>query len=125
VISLQLTNWAALHLTLIAIFVCGVGSSRTTKLPRSPLTLTVSANVSHPDGMHVSNWITNHQGFTKRTDEEQRRLQAEYKQCTSKSARKAFVKEFATRYCELYRLPYFDLCRMIVIDPMHNLFLGE
>ncbi|KAI6015498.1 hypothetical protein BKA83DRAFT_4061063, partial [Pisolithus microcarpus] len=37
---------------------------------------------------------------------------------------KNFVKEFATRYSELSRLPYFDLVQQIVIDPMHNLFLG-
>jgi hypothetical protein len=30
----------------------------------------------------------------------------------------------ATRSCALALLPYFDLCRMIVVDPMHNLFLG-
>ncbi|KAI0749923.1 hypothetical protein C8Q80DRAFT_1120041 [Daedaleopsis nitida] len=35
-----------------------------------------------------------------------------------------FVKQHATRWSELCRLPYFDMCRMIVIDPMHNLFLG-
>jgi hypothetical protein len=35
-----------------------------------------------------------------------------------------FVKEHATRYTQLSRLPYFDLVRQIVIDPMHNLFLG-
>ena len=36
-----------------------------------------------------------------------------------------FVKQYATRWSELARLPYFDICRMIVIDPMHNLLLGE
>ncbi|KAF8054713.1 hypothetical protein FPV67DRAFT_564097 [Lyophyllum atratum] len=25
---------------------------------------------------------------------------------------------------QLYRLPYFDICRMVVIDPMHNLLLS-
>lgn len=28
------------------------------------------------------------------------------------------------RYSELLRLPYFDAPRMLVVDPMHNLFLG-
>jgi hypothetical protein len=28
------------------------------------------------------------------------------------------------RYTQLARLPYFDLVDQIVIDPMHNLFLG-
>ncbi|KAF8155108.1 hypothetical protein K438DRAFT_2026517 [Mycena galopus ATCC 62051] len=52
------------------------------------------------------------------------RLQKEYLKCTTKSARDAFVKKYATRWSELHRLPYFNLCEMIVIDPMHNLFLG-
>ena len=38
--------------------------------------------------------------------------------------RKKFMTKEAVRWSELARLPYFDLCRMIVIDPMHNLFLG-
>ncbi|KAG2066534.1 hypothetical protein BDR04DRAFT_1121077 [Suillus decipiens] len=36
----------------------------------------------------------------------------------------AFVKEHATQYTQLSRLPYFDLVEQIVVDPMHNLFLG-
>jgi len=40
-------------------------------------------------------------------------------------ARKNFVKEHATRYTELSRLPYFNLVDQVVIDPMHNLFLGN
>ncbi|KAJ7170889.1 hypothetical protein C8R43DRAFT_1120617 [Mycena crocata] len=63
-------------------------------------------------------------GFEERTDARHRELQKEYLKCTSKSARDAFVKKYATRWSELHRLPYFNLCEMIVIDPMHNLFLG-
>ncbi|KAG1722490.1 uncharacterized protein EDB91DRAFT_1240213 [Suillus paluster] len=35
-----------------------------------------------------------------------------------------FVKEHATHYTQLACLPYFDLVEQIVINPMHNLFLG-
>ncbi|KAF7366659.1 hypothetical protein MSAN_00923800 [Mycena sanguinolenta] len=63
-------------------------------------------------------------GFPARTNKQHRELQKEYLKCSSNSARDAFVKEHATRWSELHRLPYFDVCRMIVIDPMHNLFLG-
>ncbi|KAG1789811.1 uncharacterized protein HD556DRAFT_1311011 [Suillus plorans] len=35
-----------------------------------------------------------------------------------------FVKEHATRYTQLSRLPYFNLVEQIVIDQMHNLYLG-
>jgi hypothetical protein len=34
------------------------------------------------------------------------------------------VHDHATQWCALTLLPYFDLCRMVIIDPMHNLFLG-
>ncbi|KJA24792.1 hypothetical protein HYPSUDRAFT_53569 [Hypholoma sublateritium FD-334 SS-4] len=63
-------------------------------------------------------------GFPARTDAEHRAKQAAYAECTSKSAREKFVKVYATRYSELSRLPYFNMVHMIVIDPMHNLFLG-
>jgi hypothetical protein len=62
--------------------------------------------------------------FPRRTSEEHRRLGDEYRRLSTPTARKAFVKEHATRYSELSRLPYFDLVEQIVIDPMHNLFLG-
>jgi len=32
--------------------------------------------------------------------------------------------EFGCRYSVLTKLPYFDPINMLVIDPMHNLFLG-
>ncbi|KAF8057435.1 hypothetical protein FPV67DRAFT_1677229 [Lyophyllum atratum] len=63
-------------------------------------------------------------GFPARTNEEQRRLQTEYLKCNTKTAQAEFIKKYSTRWSELHRLPYFDVCRMIVIDPMHNLFLG-
>jgi hypothetical protein len=40
------------------------------------------------------------------------------------NAAEKFVKICAARYSELSRLPYFNLCRMIVIDPMHCILLG-
>jgi len=64
-------------------------------------------------------------GFRPRTDTEHREHQRKYQQCSTKTARAQFIKEFATRFSELSRLPYFDMCRMIVIDPMHNLYLGK
>lgn len=62
-------------------------------------------------------------GFSARTNAEQRQHAKTWKAKTGE-ARKAFFREFATRNSELLRLPYFDICRMVVIDPMHNLFLG-
>ncbi|KIK13644.1 hypothetical protein PISMIDRAFT_118545, partial [Pisolithus microcarpus 441] len=63
--------------------------------------------------------------YPLQTDWEQCHLGNEYHNLDSLNAQKNFVKEYATQYSELSRLPYFDLVQQIVIDPMHNLFLGK
>lgn len=64
-------------------------------------------------------------GFRARTDKEHRALMNKYhNECHTQASRDAFLTQYATRWSELARLPYFDMCRMIVVDPMHNLFLG-
>ncbi|KAI1783783.1 hypothetical protein LXA43DRAFT_1067338 [Ganoderma leucocontextum] len=62
--------------------------------------------------------------FRTRTDAQHRAYMAQYVQCKTKADCDDFVRTYATRWSELSRLPYFDMCRMIVIDPIHNLFLG-
>ncbi|EPQ59021.1 hypothetical protein GLOTRDRAFT_35006, partial [Gloeophyllum trabeum ATCC 11539] len=62
--------------------------------------------------------------FPPRTDQQHRAYMGEYTKLGTKTAKANFVKEFASRFSEFSRLPYFDMCRMIVIDPMHNLLLG-
>jgi hypothetical protein len=57
-------------------------------------------------------------------DEEHHRLGEEYHKLVSQTARKTFVKNHAMRYMQLLCLPYFNLVEQIVINPMHNLFLG-
>lgn len=63
-------------------------------------------------------------GFRERTDYDHREAGFRYTKLDSEAARDKFVKAEATRWTELARLPYFDVVRMIVIDPMHNLLLG-
>ncbi|KIO10550.1 hypothetical protein M404DRAFT_21461 [Pisolithus tinctorius Marx 270] len=58
------------------------------------------------------------------TNVEQCHLGDEYRNLMSLPAQKNFIKEFATRYSQLSCLPYFNLVHQIVIDLMHNLFLG-
>ena len=43
---------------------------------------------------------------------------------TTAAAVEKAESEYGCRYSELVELPYFDAPRMLVIDPMHNLFLG-
>jgi hypothetical protein len=75
--------------------------------------------------MLLSHVALNPTAYPQRTDAEQRKLGEEYRNLTSKTARQKFVKDNATRYTQLSRLPYFDLVQQTVIDPMHNLVLGE
>ena len=61
--------------------------------------------------------------FHIQTNEEHRRLGDEYCEIRTPTTRKVFMKNYATHYTQLSRLPYFDLVEQIVINPMHNLFL--
>ncbi|KAG1719167.1 uncharacterized protein EDB91DRAFT_1011243, partial [Suillus paluster] len=62
--------------------------------------------------------------FCTRTNKEQHEPGNHYRNLPTASARKNFVKDFATRYMQLSQLPYFNLVKQIIINPMHNLFLG-
>lgn len=44
--------------------------------------------------------------------------------CFTKTARSALESKLGCRYSVLLELPYFDAPTMLVLDPMHNLFLG-
>ena len=43
----------------------------------------------------------------------------------TKALKEKHATQHSNRWSELSRLPYFDLCWMIVIDLMHNLILGR
>lgn len=62
--------------------------------------------------------------FPRRTEQEHRWLGAKYAKIHSYTARKKFVNQYATRFTQLSRLPYFSVVRCVVVDPMHNLILG-
>ncbi|EIW82014.1 hypothetical protein CONPUDRAFT_72351 [Coniophora puteana RWD-64-598 SS2] len=62
--------------------------------------------------------------FPTRTDQEQQELGELYRNLPNQAKRAKFAHNHATRFSQLSRLPYFDLVKQIVIDPMHNLFLG-
>ena len=47
-----------------------------------------------------------------------------WRRCNSKEEINKYVSSNYVRWTELLRLPYFNLIRHCVIDPMHNLFLG-
>ncbi|KAG1835819.1 hypothetical protein DFJ58DRAFT_628946, partial [Suillus subalutaceus] len=62
--------------------------------------------------------------FKEQTNLQQCKLGEQYQQLTTHTACKNFVKDYATHYTQLSRHSYFNLVNQVVIDPMHNLFLG-
>jgi Transposase family tnp2 len=62
--------------------------------------------------------------WERRTNEEYREAAHTYNTAANSNARDGLVKANGFRCSELLRLPYFDPARFVVIDAMHNLFLG-
>ena len=59
-----------------------------------------------------------------RTNAHHRANVKETLKCTSKTERRKKESELGCRYSALLDLPYFCPIEMLLIDPMHNLFLG-
>ncbi|SMN01272.1 hypothetical protein SPONN_2357 [uncultured Candidatus Thioglobus sp.] len=59
-----------------------------------------------------------------RTHEEVALQANQFLQANNKTDAAKVAKENGVRYTELVRLPYFDLIRMVSIDPMHTVHLG-
>lgn len=62
--------------------------------------------------------------WKRRTCEEHRAAAEEWKNAETKSVRDKVFERHGVRWSELLRLPYWDPVRFIVVDGMHNLFLG-
>lgn len=62
---------------------------------------------------------------SKRTGAQHRDLSFEFRLLQSDREQQGFFKTNGVRYTELCRLRYFDAIRMTVVDPMHNILLGE
>ena len=45
--------------------------------------------------------------------------------CSNKTQHQKLESECGCRYSVLLKLDYFDPVRMVILDPMHNLFLGS
>jgi hypothetical protein len=62
--------------------------------------------------------------WERRTGEEIRKSAQLYQDAANEKERNDAVHTTGIRWSELYRLPYFDPSRFVVVDAMHNLFLG-
>ena len=59
-----------------------------------------------------------------RLDTQHRENVKKLRKCNTKSALKQAESNYGCRYSVLLDLPYFSPTRFLIIDPMHNLFLG-
>ncbi|KAJ7188213.1 hypothetical protein C8R46DRAFT_878083 [Mycena filopes] len=59
-----------------------------------------------------------------RTNKSVRRWAEKYRTAPTQAEAQAHFNRSGVRWTEFLRLPYFDLPKMLVIDSMHNLFLG-
>lgn len=74
----------------------------------------------------VSNFVDlSISGYPARDGEKHRELCYKYASLQTSKAKEEFFKKYGVRWTEFARLKYFDLVRYTVIDPMHNLLLGE
>lgn len=64
------------------------------------------------------------QGWTMKTREDIIRFAEEWRNATTKTQQKALYQKNGVRWSQLLRLPYWDPTRSLVVDGMHNLFLG-
>lgn len=62
--------------------------------------------------------------FIMRDAEVHRHNAVIWKKQQSEESRNKFVKRTHVRWSEMLRLPYYNPIRHLVVDPMHNLFLG-
>ena len=67
----------------------------------------------------------NRENWRARTGTEHRMLACRLLSMTTKSERAAAETSSGCRYSVLLELPYLNAPRMLIVDPMHNLFLGS
>lgn len=66
----------------------------------------------------------NYGSWERRTNDDCRQAAELYMSASDSKERDRILGETGVRWSELLRLPYFDPSRFIVVDAMHNLFLG-
>ena len=67
---------------------------------------------------------TDRASWTPRSIDSHRKYALQYKSATTQQHQKLIEREHRCRYSVLLELPYYDVIRFCVIDPMHNLLLG-
>ena len=67
---------------------------------------------------------TERSSWPPRDIESHRQHSLEHKNCNTLTDQKKIERDYGCRYSVLLELPYYDIIKFCVIDPMHNLLLG-
>ena len=62
--------------------------------------------------------------WPRRTHQEQKKAAEEWRNAESKKARRQLFRKNGIRWSPLWKLDYYDPAKMVVVDTMHNIFLG-
>jgi hypothetical protein len=77
------------------------------------------------DCYHKTNYSrTDYENWVPRDKDKLRRYAEQWRDAATSSEREKIFKEHGVRYSELWRLPYWDPARQLVIDSMHCIFEG-
>ena len=99
--------------------VCGfLGHSASLGCTRCLKQFTGTVGSMNYSGFNRSLWV-------KRDVNQHRENVQKIKSCITKTQRNTMESEYGCRYSCLTELKYFDPSRMLIIDPMHNLYLGS
>ncbi|KAF7333828.1 Glycoside hydrolase family 92 protein [Mycena venus] len=67
---------------------------------------------------------TDFENWVKRNVDELRGYAEAWRDANTQAERDAIYKAYGVRWSEMWRLPYWDPCRMLVVDPMHCVLEG-
>lgn len=67
---------------------------------------------------------TDRSTWMPRTKESHRKQSLIYKKCDTRSQQITIERDHGCRYTVLINLPYYDVIKVCIVDPMHNLLLG-
>ena len=82
------------------------------------------ANFDERNQLNFGGFADMSEWFVERNIDIIRRDANLWKNCYTDNTRKKHTSETSVQWSEIYRLPYFNSVRFIIIDPMHCLFLG-
>ena len=69
-------------------------------------------------GFNISSWVP-------RSSQDHRKIAENRNSCNTKQKKNEIESSTGCRYSCLLDLPYFNASRMLIVDPMHNLYLGS